>query len=456
MKRALILGNGKSGKSASRFLKKLGYMTYITDDDQKNLSKLYKRDRFISSLSLIVLSPGVPLDHEIVQIAKNKGIDYLCEFELGVLELKCKNIMITGTNGKTTTTALTAFLLDTGNYLKVYVGGNIGIPVTSFALETNENDIAVLEASSFQLETKKRTRANIAAILNISPDHLSRHKSMENYVISKMKIFDGQGIDDYAVINYDDKELLNRTKNLKSKVFYFSIKQEVVGCFVRDNDIYFNNGVFEFKVASVYDLKILGEHNLQNALCAITIAIILGVEPYTIREKLGHFTGVSHRIEFVADVSNVTFYNDSKATNVQSTIVAMNAMTSNTTIILGGSDKGLEYDELFLNAPSKIINFICMGETKQKIMDTASRYDISNVYEVDSMKEAVDLAFSLSKNGDAVLLSPACASFDMFSNYEERGRVFMKLVREKAKSVEKNKRAKNKRFVWGKGKKELS
>jgi len=446
MKKALIIGNGKSGKSANKFLKKLGYMTCIADDNQKNLSKLYKRDRFIRNLSLLVLSPGVPTSHEIVSVANASGVDYLSEFELGVMHLSCNNVMITGTNGKTTTTAMTAFLLDGGKYKNVYAGGNIGVAVTSFALDTTSDDIAVLEASSFQLETKKRSYAHIAAFLNISPDHLSRHGTMENYISAKMKIFEGQSEKDYAVINFDDKELVNRTYDLKAQKLYFSIKEEVDGCFVRNECIYFNHNGVEVKVASIYDLKILGEHNLQNALCAITIAMLLGEDPNHIRERLSKFTGVSHRIEFVTDIDNVSFYNDSKATNVASTIVAMNAMTTDTTLILGGSDKGLEYDDLFLNASSKIVNFICLGETKSKIMETASRYSVSNVYEVDTMKEAVDLAFSLSKNGDAVLLSPACASFDMFSNFEERGKVFMKLVREKAKNVE-NKKKRRRFFI---------
>ena len=187
-------------------------------------------------------------------------------------------------------------------------------------------------------------------------------------------------------------------------------------------------------------MKILGEHNLQNALCAVLIARLLGVRNETIRKALASFTGVSHRLEFVTDIDNVSFYNDSKSTNIASSIVAMNSMTANTTIILGGSDKGLEFDDLFLNANSNIKNFICIGETKNKLISTAEQYGISNVYEALTLKEAVDLAFSLSKNGDCVLLSPACASFDMFSNYEERGKVFMNIVREKANHVDKQKR----------------
>ena len=444
MKRALIVGNGKSGKSANKLLKKLGYITYVTDDEQKNLSKLYKRDRFISSLSLIVLSPGISVEHEIVKIAKKYGIDYLCEFELGVLMLNCENVMVTGTNGKTTTTLLATHLLDGSEYENVYMGGNIGIPVTSFSCDSSNKDIAVLEASSFQLETKKRARAHISAFLNISPDHLSRHVTMKNYIDAKMKIFENQTENDFAIINYDDKTLRELSLGLKSKVLYFSTKEEVEGCFVKDESIYFKCGENLSKVASVYDLKILGEHNLQNALCAILIAILLGQDLKLIKKNLSTFTGVSHRIEFVMDIDNVSFYNDSKATNIASTIVAIKAMKVPTTIILGGSDKGLEYDDLFLNQYSNIKNYICMGETKKKIVETANKYDVSNVYEVDTMKEAIDLSFSLSKNGEAVLLSPACASFDMFSSYEERGKVFMKLVREKAKHVDKQKR-KNKK-----------
>ena len=445
MKKALIVGNGKSGKSASKFLKKLGYMTYVTDDDQKNLNKLYYKDRFMKSLSLVVLSPGVSLSHRIVSIAKSYGIDTLCEFELGCLFCSCPLVMITGTNGKTTTTTLLGRLLYDDRFKNVYVGGNIGVPVTSFATKTTQDDIVVLEASSFQLESKKRTVAHVAAFLNIAPDHFSRHKSMENYIKAKMKIFDGQTSKDFAVINYDDKKLVSLVKDIKPQVYYFSIKEKVKGCFIDGDCIYFSDGISTDRIASIYDLKILGEHNLQNALCAVLIARLLGVRNETIRKALASFTGVSHRLEFVTDIDNVSFYNDSKSTNIASSIVAMNSMTANTTIILGGSDKGLEFDDLFLNANSNIKNFICIGETKNKLISTAEQYGISNVYEALTLKEAVDLAFSLSKNGDCVLLSPACASFDMFSNYEERGKVFMNIVREKANHVDKQKRKFNAR-----------
>jgi len=443
MKKALILGNGKSGKSAAKMLKRMGYMTYVADDQQKNLQKLY-RDRFLKSLSLIVLSPGISPNHEIIKQAKLYGIDCLCEFELGILNLECKSIMITGTNGKTTTTMLTQKLLDGGVYDNAYIGGNIGVPVTSFCLRTKPNDIAVLEASSFQLEYKKRSAAHIAAILNITPDHLSWHGTMDNYIKAKFKIFEGQTQTDFAVLNYDDKQLINTaTNNIKSQIYYFSTKERVKGCFVENSIIYYSDGLSTIEIAKLDQVKLLGNHNLQNVLAGVLIAILAGEDKNHIKNQLSQFNGVSHRLEFVADIDNVGFYNDSKATNVASTIVAMNSIDADMTVILGGSDKGLSYDELFIKAPKTVKNFICIGETKQKIMDTALFYGVSNVYEVDTLKEAVDLGFSLSKNGDAVLLSPACASFDMFSSYEERGKVFMKIVREKLRHEEKQKRKKD-------------
>ena len=439
MQRALILGAAKSGKSACKMLGKKGYMVYLTDDNQKKLNRVY-RDRFMKSLSLIVLSPGIPISHPIVEIAKQYGIDLLCEFELGVLEMKCPSIMITGTNGKTTTTLLTHKLLQGFKNGEVFLGGNVGIPVTSFASETKAGDIAVLEASSFQLEYKKRAAAHVAVLLNLAPDHLSRHGSMENYIQSKLKIFDGQTSDDFAVLNYDDKLAVEKALPvIDANVYYFSTKSVVKGCFALDGSIYFNDGNTSVKIADVSDVKIMGEHNLQNALAAILSSLLVGGEPGKIRKNLSEFSGVSHRLEWVMDVENVGFFNDSKATNIASTIVAMNAMTADTTIILGGSDKGLDFDELFLNVPEKIVNFICIGETKQKLLASAKKCGCKNVYEADTLREAVDLGFSLSKNGDAVLLSPACASYDMFSSYEERGKVFINIVREKLKDEEKHK-----------------
>lgn len=439
MKRALILGNAKSGKSACKLLRQLGYMVYVTDDNQKNLKTVY-RDRFMKSLSLIVLSPGIPTNHKLVSLAKEYGIDYLCEFELGVLKLNCPCVMITGTNGKTTTTLLTQKLMDGAAYQKVYVGGNVGVPVTSFACQTTASDIAILEASSFQLEYKKRSSPYIAVFLNIAPDHLSRHGNMTNYFDAKLKVFEGQTSDDFAVINFDDKALFERTKTIPASKYYFSTKSRVRGCFTENDCIYYSDGISTFHVADVSNIKLKGKHNLENVLASVMSAIILGQTFDKIRENMGLFVGLSHRLEWVMDIENVSFFNDSKATNIASTIASMNSMTTDTTVILGGSDKGLEFDDLFQNVPPCIKNFICIGATKHKLIESANRCGVQNVYEADTMKGAVDLAYSLSKNGDTVLLSPAAASYDMFSSFEERGKVFMKIVREKAKYEDKRKK----------------
>ncbi|MBQ9790789.1 MAG: UDP-N-acetylmuramoyl-L-alanine--D-glutamate ligase [Clostridia bacterium] len=439
MKRALIVGSGKSGKGATKLLKKLGYMIYVTDDKQRNLKGVYG-DGFLRSLSLIVLSPGIPPNHRILEIAKTYGIDHLCEFELGVLELSCPCVMITGTNGKTTTTLLVHKLLENSGFGVVHLGGNVGIPVSSFAKETAPQDIAILEASSFQLEYKKRSSPHVAVLLNLAPDHISWHGSMESYVRAKLKIFEGQTNDDFAVLNADDELVMRLAKNLQANVYYFSTKSRVKGCFAESGCIYFSDGISTSKVANTSDLKILGEHNLQNALAGVLVSILLGQDFEKIRKNLAEFVGVSHRLEWIKDVDGVSFFNDSKATNPHSTITAMNSMQTDTTIILGGSDKGNEFDEIFLKAPDKIKNFVCLGETKPKLLESAKRCKATNVFEADTMKQAVHLAFNLSKNGDAVLLSPACASFDMFSSYEERGKVFTKIVRGLEKHEDKLKR----------------
>ncbi len=436
MRRALVVGNGKSGKSACKMLEKLGYMVYVTEDKQKNLNRVY-RDRFMQSLSLIVLSPGIPANHKVVELAKYYGIDFLCEFELGTLFLQTKTIMITGTNGKTTTTMLTHKLMEKSKFERVFMGGNVGIPVSSFALDATARDIAVLEASSFQLEYKKRSAPNIAVFLNIAPDHLSRHGTMEKYLNAKLKIFEGQTESDFAVINFDDKVLVEKTKQIKAQKYYFSIQNKVKGCYVENGSIYFNDEKNITKIAETKNIKILGNHNLQNALASVLAAVLAGQNIEKIEENLYLFKGVSHRLEWIMDFGGVSFFNDSKATNIASTIVAMNAMTSDTTIILGGSDKGLDFDELFMNVPEKIVNFVCIGETKNKLIESAKRCNAKNVYEAESLKKAVELGVSLSKVGDNVLLSPACASFDMFSSYEERGKIFTNIVREMAKHEDK-------------------
>lgn len=431
--KALIIGAGVSGKSANKMLKKLGYSTYLLDD-KKKIRFTGLRDRLLSNLSLVALSPGVPLSHELVTEAKAQNAEIIGELELGFRELKCPVIAITGTNGKTTTTTLVGELMQ-GEAENVYVGGNIGIPVTSFAMNTKVEDVAVLEVSSFQLETISTFRPHVACLLNITPDHLNRHKTMLNYIKAKLRIFENQEPSDYAIINLDDPLLMQLDLSfIKAQVFYFSIKTPCKGCYCENGAIYFNDGQESFYIMQANAISLAGGHNLSNVLAGLLCAILSKAKINSLGTKVHNFKGVSHRLEYITEVNGVTYINDSKSTNISSTIVAMKAMNEPTTLILGGSDKGFEFDELFENVTENIKNFVVVGETKNKILKSAQKYGISNVYEASSFKDAVKLSESLAERGETVLLSPACASFDMFKNYEQRGKVFTSLVREIEKS----------------------
>ena len=427
--KALIIGSGISGKSVNKLLKKQGYRTFIFDDRKCDIEVL--RDRLFESLSLVIVSPGVSLDNQIIKLAQEKNIEVVGELECASRFLGSDYIAITGTNGKTTTTSLVYELFDRV-LCQTYKGGNIGIPLSSFATETEKQDKVVLEVSSFQLETIKDFKPKVACLLNISPDHLNRHKTMQNYIQTKMRIFENQTNDDYAILNFDQKGTVKKyIPKIKSQIYYFSTKNVCKGCYSKNGSIYFNDGTESIFIMKTSAVPLAGEHNLANALASLLCAILYGERDFEkLRNKLTKFKGVSHRLEFVSEINGVSFINDSKATNIDSTIVAMKAMNEPTTLILGGSDKGFEFDELFDNITKNIKNFIVIGQTQSKIVESATKKGVSNVYEANSLKDAVLLGYSLSKKGETVLLSPACASYDMFKNFEQRGRVFVKVVRE--------------------------
>jgi len=431
--RALIIGNGVSGKAANKLLKKLGYSTYILDANKK-LNSIKLRDRLFSRLSLLVVSPGVELEHELVKEAKRRRIPVIGELELGASYLPCEVVAITGTNGKTTTTSLVGELLNSNN--NVFVGGNIGTPVSSFALNAKCSDRVVLEVSSFQLESTTYFHPHIACLLNITSDHLNRHKTMKNYIDAKLNIFKNQTCKDYAIINIDDPLVgsLDLSK-FKAQVFYFSTKKKCKGCYVENNNIYFYDGKTTNLIIPVSEIQLRGEHNLSNVLAGLMCGIILDIPRDFLASVIHNFKGVEHRLEYVAEVNGVKYINDSKATNISSTLVAIKAMTEPTTLILGGSDKGYDFDELMLNISAVIKNIIVVGETKPKILAAAKRCSISNVYEANTFKEAVKFAAGLAEKGENVLLSPACASFDMFQNFEQRGKVFKNIVKSLKKRI---------------------
>ena len=429
MLKALVVGNKLSGKSAKKLLKKMGYKVTMIESDKSEKYYLL-RDRLFMGLSLIVVSPGVPFDSEIILKAKQKNISVIGEFELGTNQVFGDMIAITGTNGKTTVTTMISEIMKAQNK-NTFVGGNIGVPVSSFALKTTSKSKTVLEVSSFQLETINKFKPHIAVILNITPDHLNYHKTMENYIKAKLNIFKNQDEKDFLILNKDDQLLMSQDfSSCKSQIYYFSTKKKCMGCYERSGNIYFYDGKKETFIMKTADICLIGKHNVENALAAILSGILSGITPKIIEKNVHNFKGVSHRLEYVTKIENVTFINDSKGTNITSTIVAMNAINEPTTLILGGSDKGYEFDELFIKMPPNIKRIIAIGETKDRILRISKKYKKCDNYLASTMKEAVTLAYKLTKTtGGVVLLSPACASFDMFKNYEHRGRVFVKDVK---------------------------
>ena len=432
--KALVIGYQKSGKSASKLLKKLGYRVIIVNDDR--VYDKQKIDRLIKDLSFIVVSPGVLPDSAIITKAKELNIKVIGELELGCLYLKGNLIAITGTNGKTTTTSLTKHLLGEDN---TFIGGNIGTPVSNFCLNTNCKSTTVCEVSSFQLMYIDKFCPKISVFLNLTPDHINYHKTMQNYLNAKLNIFKNQTSNDFAVLNADDA-VVSSIQQKNAKVLYFSTKKRVNGCFASGGNIYFRdttNTIKGFnksvKIAKTSDVKLIGEHNLSNALCAITCAIISGIDIKTINMRLQSFKPIEHRLQVVTDIGGVTFINDSKATNTLSTVCAINSMTAPTTLILGGSNKGCSFDDIF-NCQSLITNYVLMGETKHIIAQTAKKWGKENIVMANSLSNAVELAYKLSATGSNVLFSPACASYDMFTNFEQRGKCFCGIVRELKRS----------------------
>lgn len=432
--KVLVVGYQKSGKSASKLLKKLGYKVVVVNDDRTLTQN--QIDRLLINLSFIVVSPGVLPQSPIITLAKKHNIKVIGELELGYQHLQGKLIAITGTNGKTTTTSLVAHLLGQNN---VFVGGNIGTPLSQICMQTNSNSTTVCEVSSFQLCNIDRFCPHISAFLNLTPDHLNYHKTMQEYLNAKLNIFKNQTQQHYAVLNADDN-VVKKIKLPKSKVLYFSTKKRVNGCFINNGNIYFKDTTKAvqgytkaIKVAKVSDINLIGEHNLSNTLCAITCAILSGINVGDISKRLSSFKPVKHRLEYVTDINGVSFINDSKATNTLSTVCAINSMKQPTTLILGGSDKGCSFSEIF-NMQSVVANYIFIGQTKHKLAQTALQFGIKNFMFAETLSGAVTLAYKNTNKGGVVLFSPACASFDMFDNYEQRGKCFCGIVRELKKN----------------------
>ena len=384
-----------------------------------------------SELDMVVISPGVPLDTGFVQKAKDAGAEVIGELEIAYRVGKGKYVAITGTNGKTTTTTLVGEIFKNSGR-KTYVVGNVGVAVISKALCTTEDDWLVTETSSFQLETTRDFRPEVSALLNITPDHMDRHKTIENYARAKAMIFKNQDESQYFVVNYDDKESWKLVKQCRAKVIPFSRKTALdLGCFVLDGDIVIRNEKGQcIDICSRDELKIPGAHNLENALAAAAVAYFAGISTEVIARTLREFEGVEHRLEFSGEVDGVRFVNDSKGTNPDASIKAIEAMKAGIVLIAGGYDKGSDYEEFIRSFRGKVKHLVLLGKTAPKIRETAERLGFTDITVCRDMDECVKTAYKLAAPGDTVLLSPACASWDMYTCFEQRGDHFKNCVRD--------------------------
>lgn len=443
--KVLIVGSGISGVGAAELLSSVGACPILYDENEKlakeeveaKLSASCKAEVIIGKLpdavketvKLVVLSPGVPTDTEFADSFRRKGIKIWGEIELAYTLGKGKVIAITGTNGKTTTTSLVGGIME--NYYKsVYVVGNIGNPYTLTAAQTTEDTVTVAEISSFQLETIESFHPAVSAILNITPDHLNRHYTMENYIAAKEKIAENQTKDDVCVLNYENEYTKAFGERCPAKVVYFSSARKLEnGFYLEGEDIYQAQNGETQKVMNIHDMNLVGMCNVENVMAAIAIAQAMGVPMDVILAAVRAFKAVEHRIEFVATKRGVDYYNDSKGTNPDAAIQGIRAMSKPTVLIGGGYDKQSEYDEWVEAFDGKVKCFVLIGQTREKIAECARKHGIDNIVLADSFEEAFDVCVQNAVPGDAVLLSPACASWGMFPNYETRGKLFKELVK---------------------------
>ena len=445
-KKVLVVGAGKSGIAAFNLLDEKKAQTILFDSNanidkkaiEEQLNKGFcgkvvfgeLREEIKKDLDYVVLSPGVPTDLAFVNELRDQGVPILGEIELAYQFSKGKIAAITGTNGKTTTTTLVGEIMKT-YYESVFVVGNIGVPYTQMVEETKENSVTVAEMSSFQLETVINFRPDVSAILNLTPDHLNRHHTMEAYVNAKLRITENQTASDYCILNYEDALLQEAAKHITTNIVWFSSSHILdQGLYLKGDDIVYNDGSCEKVIINIHELQIFGRHNYENVMAAIGVTMFMNVPVEDIRKALMAFKGVEHRIEYVTTKHGVKYYNDSKGTNPDAAIQAIKAMQTKTLLIAGGYDKDSEYDEWIKAFDGKVNYLVLLGQTREKIKVAAERLGVKNIVLVDSLKEAVDFCAEHANPGESVLLSPCCASWGMFKNYEERGCMFKDYVHE--------------------------
>jgi UDP-N-acetylmuramoylalanine--D-glutamate ligase len=445
-KRVLVVGLGKSGVASALFLKARGARVTVSDtksgDELRNeIPSLLDHgitvetgghgERTFRGQDLIVVSPGVPTDAPMLVQARAMGEAVIGEIELAARFLPGPIVAITGSNGKTTTTTLTGEILAAGG-LPTLVGGNIGTPAISLAERATRETVIVLEVSSFQLETIETFRPKVAVVLNVTPDHLDRHRTFEAYVDAKARMFENQRGDDFAVLNEDDPTCVTLAARTHAQVFWFSRQKEVKqGAWVRDGKILFRDGASSQKnpqreVMLVSEIPLKGAHNLENVLAAVCAGALMGCSPEKIRQAVRDFKAVEHRLEFVATIRGVDYYNDSKATNVDATIKALESFPANIHLILGGKDKGSDYSVLNDLLRQRVKRVYTIGAAAAKIESQIKNVEVVHA---ETLENALRKANAVAEPGDVVLLAPACASFDQFKNYEQRGLMFKEIVR---------------------------
>jgi len=443
-KKALVCGMARSGIAAAKLLNRLG--ARVTLQDMKKREEisadvlalegegivLYtgaNPDEIACAQDLIVLSPGIPCDLPFIAAAAEAGIEVISEVELAYRLTPCPITAITGTNGKTTTTTLTGEIMKTA-YSGTAVVGNIGIPYSEEVERLTEKDWVVAEISSFQMEKAKEFHPHISAVLNITPDHLNRHKTMDVYIAMKERVFAKQTAADFCILNHGDETCRKMADKTAAKVFFFDSSETLAeGIYLDGDAIEVRWGTINETLIHVDELQILGVHNYENVMAAAAMGICAGIALDTIRTVLKGFAGVAHRIEYVATVDGVDYYNDSKGTNVDASIRAVLAMKKPIVLIGGGYDKGSSFDEWTKLFPGRVKHLVLIGVTAPKVRASAEKFGFTAISDCETFEEAVALCREKAEDGDCVLLSPACASWGMFDNYEQRGDMFKEQVR---------------------------
>jgi UDP-N-acetylmuramoylalanine--D-glutamate ligase len=440
-KRVLVVGLGKSGVASALFLKRHGAKVSVSDtksgDELRNEIPVLldngitvetggHGERTFRGQDLIVVSPGVPVDAPPLVQARSLGETVIGEIELAAQFLAGPIVAITGSNGKTTTTTLVGEIMTAAGF-PALVGGNIGTPAISLAERARSETVIVLEISSFQLETVQSFHPRVAVVLNVTPDHLDRHRTFEIYADAKARIFENQSPEDYAVLNADDPTCVSMEKRTRAQVFWFSRQKEVErGAWVRDGTVVFRDSAGQRAVLQASDIPLKGAHNLENVLAAVAAGSLMGCPPDKIGAAVHNFKAVEHRLEFVASIRGVDYYNDSKATNVDATIKALESFPANIHLILGGKDKGSDYTVLNDLLRQRVKRVYTIGAAAAKI---ESQIKGAEIVRAETLDIAVRKASAVAQPGDVVLLAPACASFDQFKSYEHRGKEFKDIVR---------------------------